>query len=157
MSGAGSLNAINPPAHETVRLGEGPEAIDVVVRPLVLGKLPAFARALGPLSEQLEVLLREGLSARGLMGLVENHLPNALEALEVATDVPKAKLEQLTIDQALELVLSVMTANRNFFKGRMATALRMAAAVSGSGRTASRPSSAPAGRSPKSKSSLSTS
>jgi hypothetical protein len=145
VSDASDLSAIDPAPLATVVLGEGAAAQTVVVKALKLGKLPGFARALGPVSEQIDRLLAEGVTARGVMGLVEHHFDQVIDALVIATGATREALEESTIAQACELVLAVLQANRDFFRGRAATALRAAATISGAGQTPSKSSSGPGG------------
>lgn len=146
MTGEGNLDALDPPEHSVVALADGSR---VKVRSLPIVKLPAFARALKPLSEHIGKLIAQGLTAGSLLELVgdEDNVGHVIAALEVATGADRKTIEQGDIEQTLELLLAVLQANRNFFKGRMATALRMAAAVSGSGLTRSKSSSGTTGAS----------
>lgn len=152
------LDALDPPELARVQLGSDPAAAHIaVVKPLTLGKLPAFARALQPIADEIQAILAADIDTGTVMGLVANRFDDLIAALEVATGAPRAAIEAATLDQGLELVLAVLQANRGFFKGRAASALRMAAVISGAGPTPSRSSSAPAGPSKKSRASTSTS
>lgn len=153
------LDALDPAALATVVIGgdDQRQQLKVAVKPLTLGRLPAFARALEPVIGEIQAVLEQGVSPQTLVALVGGNFDKLLDALEVATGAPREKLDASTLDQGLELVLAVLQANRGFFRGRAASALRMAAVISGAGPTASRPSSAPAGPSKKSRASHSTS
>lgn len=152
MSDASELSALDPPAHATVVLGEGAGTRTVAIKPLKMGALPAFARALQPLSSEIEAVLRDGLTASAVMRLVAEQFDKLLEALEIASGVSRAELEDLTLEQGMGLVVAVLAANRDFFRGRAATALSLAAGASGAGPTPSKSSSAQDGPSAKSRS-----
>jgi hypothetical protein len=139
VSDASDLSAIDPAPFSTVILGEGLTAQTIVVKPMKLGKLPAFARALGPISGDIEKMLAEGLSAGAVIKLVEGRFGDVLEALQIASGATREALEESTLDQGMELLLAVLRANRDFFKGRAATVLRTAATLNnGAGPTPSK-------------------
>ncbi len=147
---ATDLDAIDPPKHASVTFGGESDRKTYEVRPLKVGQLPAFARALRPISDQIEKMLRgDGLTARGIIGLVETELEHVVEAVSVATGAPRESIEDSQIDDLLEAALAVLQANRNFLKGRAAAALRLAAAMTGAGPTPAKASSEPAGASAK--------
>lgn len=152
------LDVLAPRALAKVTFGEGATAWTGDVRPLKLKQLPGFAAALAPIGEDIQRILNLGASVGGVLELVRDRFTDVIEALAIATGAPKAAVEEADIDQGLEAVLAVLQANRNFFKGRAATALQMAAVISGAGRTPSKPSSDPeaAGASPTSETSPST-
>jgi hypothetical protein len=128
--------ALDPAPLGTVTLGEGPGAVTVTVKALKVGKLPAFARALQPLSGEISAAMAAGLTVDSVLGLVHEHFDRVIEALAVATDASEAAIRDATIDQALELVLAVLQANKDFLRGRLVAALKTAAMVNpGAGKT----------------------
>lgn len=137
---ADAMGVIDPAPLGAVQLGDGATAATVVVRPLKVGKLPAFARALQPLSADLEAMFAAGFTVAGVLKLVEERFEHVIEALEIATGAPRATIEDSTVEQALELVLAVLAANRDFLRGRLTAALQTAASLSrGAGQTPARP------------------
>jgi hypothetical protein len=139
VSDASDLSAIDPAPFGVVILGDGPGRTEVVVKPMKLGKLPAFARALGPISGDIETMLAEGVSAAAVIKLVDGRFGDVLEALVIASGATRELLEDSTLEQGMELLLAVLRANRDFFKGRAATVLRTAAELnSGAGPTPSK-------------------
>lgn len=112
----------------------------VVVRPLTVGQLPAFARAIRPIIGQLGTL---ELSVDGLLDLIADHGEHVIEAVAVATGVPADDIRQAGADEMIALVAEVISANRDFLVGRLPTALqavaRAAAPSPGSGQTHSKP------------------
>lgn len=121
------LDLIDPGVAQYIEIGEGPLAYRAAVRPLKLGKLPAFARALQPIADDVQQIAAGGVTAGAVLDLLANHFDQILEVLQVATDAPAESLRDATVEQALELVLAVVGANKDFLRGRMAAALRTAA------------------------------
>jgi hypothetical protein len=119
-----------------VVLGDGTSAVAVVVRPLKVGQLPAFARAIQPLSAEIGAALTAGLSVDSVLGLVTEHFDKVVDALSAATGATPEAIREATVEQAMELVLAVLQANKDFLRGRLVAALKTAATVSpGAGKT----------------------
>jgi hypothetical protein len=123
------LAVIDPAPTGSVSIGDADNgtAQTVTVRALKIGKLPAFARAVQPLAGEIEAILAGGLTAAGVLALVEQHFDKLVDALHIATGAPRQAIEDSTIEQALELVLAVLAANRDFLRGRMTAAIQTAA------------------------------
>lgn len=136
------FSALEPIALGTVRVGDeaGGTAQTVTVRPLKVGQIPAFARAVRPVSDQVQAMLAGGLDVAGVMQLLEQHTEQVIEALAVASGARQDALRDSTIEQIGELLLAVLAANRDFLRGRLTAAIRTAAAASsGAGQTPSQP------------------
>lgn len=137
---ADDLSVLAPAVAGVVMLGDGDAAIRVEVRPLKLRQLPAFTAALRPLADRISAIMDGGIDVGAIMDLVEHDFERVLEVLHSATGAPRAALEEATIDQALELVLAVISANKDFLRGRLLTAVRTAATLTaGAGPTPSQP------------------
>jgi hypothetical protein len=140
VSARDDLDVIDPAPAGSVTLGDGETKVVVVVKALKVGKLPAFARALQPVAGEIDAMFAAGVNAGAVLKLIEQHGEKVFEALEIATGAPKAVIEDSTIDQALELVLAVISANKDFLRGRLTAALQTAAQLkNGAGLTPSKP------------------
>lgn len=132
------FSAIEPLALGAVDIGDAANgtAQRVVVKALKVGQIPAFARAVRPLTAQVEALIIGGLSAGAVLELLEQHTDKVVEALSAATGAPAASLQDSTIEQMGELLLAVLAANKDFLRGRLTAAIRTAAMVNpGAGQT----------------------
>ncbi len=134
---ASGLAAIDPQGRPPVLFG----GERVQVKPLTVGQLPAFARAIKPIFGTLEEAFTTGsLSAGLILDLAADHGEQVVEAISVATAVPVEKINQATPDELLMLVVEVMSINRDFLLRRLNPAIQSAAvAAFGSGQTASSP------------------
>lgn len=107
------------------------------ITPIKVGKLPAFARAIGPVFDALP-------GAGGTINfgaLISEHGEAVIEAASLATGIPRAELDDAELDEFMELVAAIIEVNRDFFtrrvQGKVATiASRMTA---GDGSTPSKP------------------
>lgn len=151
------LTAIGAAEASVFTLGEDEEAVTVRVRALQVDLIPAFTQAVEPLLGVVAgVLGGDGSSMGQIATLVREHFPAVKRVLAVATtrvakgddaDALERKIAEreaevgmASVDQALELLLGVLKANRDFFSGRLIAALRTAAkATDGAGPTASKP------------------
>jgi hypothetical protein len=136
------FSAIEPAALGAVDIGDEANgtAQRVVVRALKVGQLPAFARAVRPLTAQVEALIAGGLSVNAVLALLEQHTDKVVEALAVATGASSAALNDSSVEQIGELLLAVLAANKDFLRGRLTAALRTAATLNpGAGQTPSQP------------------
>lgn len=134
------FSAIEPMPHGSVVIGDGPTRTAVVVRALKVGQIPAFARAVRPLSGEVEALIAGGLSVGGVLALLEQHTDKVVEALAIATGASAEALNDSTIEQIGELLLAVIAANKDFLRGRLTAAIQTAAKMNlGAGPTPSQP------------------
>lgn len=132
--------AIEPMPHGGVVIGDGATRTAVVVRALKVGQIPAFARAIRPLSGEVEALFAGGLSVGGVLALLEQHTDKVVEALAIATGASAEALNDSTIEQIGELLLAVIAANKDFLRGRLTAAIQTAAKMNpGAGPTPSQP------------------
>ncbi len=95
----------------TVKIG----VEELTIRPLRVGQLPAFLRAVGPVFEAFATLDIEALMVQ--------HSDRLIECCAIATDRPRAWVEDLEIDTFLELVTALIEVNRDFFVRRVAPAI----------------------------------
>ncbi len=136
------FSAIEPAALRTVDIGDATAGTGqrVVVKALKVGQIPAFARAVRPLTAQVEALIAGGLSFGAVLDLLEQHTDKVVEALAAATGAPVAALQDSSIEQIGELLLAVLAANKDFLRGRLTAAIRTAAQLNpGAGSTPSQP------------------
>lgn len=103
-------------------------AREITLRPLTIGQLPAFSRALKAAVPALEAMLSgDGdIGASDVVGLLADHGDAVLEALAVATKLDRSEIDNLDPATAMSLVGEVMAINRDFFARRLAPALTKA-------------------------------
>jgi len=101
---------------------------DLTLRPLTIGQLPGFARALKAALPAIAALMEDGrkVDAEAIADLIAEHGENVLEALAIASRLPRADVDALDPVAALELVAEVLAINRDFFVRRLAPALTKA-------------------------------
>jgi len=115
------------------------------VGPLKLGQLPAFARAIRPLTGALGDMFTgdRPLDVGGVVDLMADHGEELLQAVAIATGIPRAELDKGDAADLLHLVPVVLSVNRDFLLGRLPPAMRAAvsllALVGGDGQTPVRP------------------
>jgi hypothetical protein len=97
----------------------------IEIRPLKVGQLPGFARAIKPIGGAIEAMAtgRAALDFAGILAIVADHGEAVVDAVSIATGVPKAELNDATPDQLIELVVVVLKVNADFFKGRLTPAI----------------------------------
>lgn len=131
------LDLIDPPG-EPVTLG----GKTYTVGPLTIGQLPAFARAIKPVSGAIEEALRSGagFSADLVLDLIAEHGDTVIEAVSIATGIAADEVRKGNAADLLSVVPAVLKANRDFLLGRLTPGLRAAmTAAAGAGSTPPRP------------------
>lgn len=95
------------------------------VKPLNVGKLPAFARAIQPLGGVVQQIAtgEASLDVGTLLGIVGNHGESLVLSINIATGIPVDLLNESTPDQLVEVVVTVLKVNADFFKGRLTPAI----------------------------------
>lgn len=113
----------------------------IEIKPLTVRQLPAFARAIKPISAVVEGFAtgRAELNLGALVGVIADHGDSVVEAVSVATGLSADELGASTPDQLIELAIAVVKVNADFFKGRLTPAILAAVskgrAVIGAGPT----------------------
>lgn len=136
------FSAIEPAPLGAVDIGdpENGTAQRITVRALKVGQIPAFARAVRPLSAEVEALIAGGLTVGAVLALLEQHTDKVIEALSAATGAPANALNDSSVDQIGDLLVAVLAANKDFLRGRLTAAIRTAATLNpGAGQTPSQP------------------
>ena len=98
------LETLIPAGADVVIAGEA-----LTIRPLKVGQLPAFLRAITPVMRQITGGEIDWLALFGERG---NDL---LSAVAIAIDKPRAWIDDLTADEALVLAAKVIEVNADFF------------------------------------------
>jgi hypothetical protein len=98
------LETLIPAGAEVVVAGE-----TLTIRPLKVGQLPAFLRAITPVMQQLTGGEIDWLALFGARG---NDL---LSAVAIAVGKPRAWIDELAADEALVLAAKVIEVNADFF------------------------------------------
>ncbi|RYU57032.1 hypothetical protein EWI61_13705 [Methylolobus aquaticus] len=98
------LEVLVPPLVELTIGGE-----TLTLAPLKVGQLPAFLRAVGPILQKLTAPEIDWLTLLGLRG------DDLLTALAIATNKPRAWIDDLPADEAILLAAKVLEVNADFF------------------------------------------
>lgn len=98
---------------------------EIQIKPLKVGQLPAFARAIKPLGGAIEAIATgtAALDVAMLLGMIGDHGESVIEAVAVATGLSRDEINDATPDQLVELVVVVLKVNADFFKGRLTPAI----------------------------------
>lgn len=112
MNAAGDLDVLVPPQVELAVAGE-----TLVLRPLKVGQLPAFVRAIAPALQQLSAAELDWLALFG------THGEALLAAVAIAAGKPPVWVDELSADDAILLAAKVIEVNAHFFASRVAPRL----------------------------------
>mgnify|MGYP001767214750 FL=1 len=123
------LEALIPQAVELVIDGE-----PLVIKPLKVGQLPGFLRAISPVMQQISSTEIDWLALFGERG------DDLLSAIAIAVGKPRAWVDELAADEAILLAAKVIEVNADFFTrtvmprldGALAAGLKVPAAKVGS-------------------------
>lgn len=141
MSARDGIEGLDVIEGEARALKIGGELIDL--RPLTVGQLPAFARAVRPIVSSLG---GADITPETIIELLADHGDSIIDAVHVATRIPADRIRQLGLDEMLTVVSEVISVNRDFLTGRLPAAMQAAASrivpatpSPGAGPTPSRP------------------
>jgi hypothetical protein len=131
------LDVLDPPDHTVTVAGQS-----ITIRPLTIGQLPRFVRAIQPAAPMLS-----GGADPDWLVLVAEHGEALIEASAVATGIEPKDIEALPPDEFVLLCGAIFEVNVFFFVQRLGPAIerasdRMVAAMAkmpGAGVTLSRP------------------
>ena len=98
------LDTLVPAGLELVIGGEA-----LMIKPLKVGQLPAFLRAISPVMQQLTAAEIDWLSLMGERG------DDLLSAVAIAVGKPRAWVDELAADEAILLAAKVIEVNADFF------------------------------------------
>lgn len=98
------LEALIPQAVELVIDGE-----PLAIKPLKVGRMPAFLRAISPVMQQLTTNEIDWLALFGERG------DDLLSAIAIAVGKPRAWVDELAADEAILLAAKVIEVNADFF------------------------------------------
>lgn len=98
------LDKLVPPTCEITLAGE-----TVSLKPLKVGQMPAFLRAITPVMQQIS---GEGIDWLALFGQQGDDL---LTAVSIAVGKPRAWVDDLAADEAIVLAAKVIEVNADFF------------------------------------------
>ena len=98
------LEALIPQGVEVVIAGES-----IAIKPLKVGQLPAFLRAIAPVMGRL---VEPNINWLELFG---NHGEGLLEAIAIAVGKPRAWVDDLAADDAVLIAAKVIEVNADFF------------------------------------------
>ena len=93
-----------------------PQSIDLVIggeslaiKPLKVGQMPGFLRAISPVMQQLTASNIDWLALFG------EHGDDLLSAISIAVGKPRAWVDELAADEAILLAAKVIEVNADFF------------------------------------------
>ena len=123
------LDTLLPQGIELVIDGE-----PLVIKPLKVGQLPGFLRAISPVMQQISSTEIDWLALFGERG------DDLLSAIAIAVGKPRAWVDELAADEAILLAAKVIEVNADFFTrtvmprldGVLAAGLKVPAAMGGS-------------------------
>jgi hypothetical protein len=98
------LEALIPQSIELVIDGE-----PLAIKPLKVGQMPAFLRAISPVMQQLTASEIDWLALFGERG------DDLLSAIAIAVGKPRAWVDDLAADEAILLAAKVIEVNADFF------------------------------------------
>ena len=98
------LDTLVPACLELVIGGEA-----LTIKPLKVGQLPAFLRAISPVMQQLTAAEIDWLALMGERG------DDLLAAIAIAVGKPRAWVDELAADEAILLAAKVIEVNADFF------------------------------------------
>lgn len=98
------LDTLVPAGLELVIGGEA-----LTIKPLKVGQLPAFLRAISPVMQQLTAAEIDWLALIGERG------DDLLAAIAIAVGKPRAWVDELAADEAILLAAKVIEVNADFF------------------------------------------
>jgi hypothetical protein len=136
---AEDLDVLDPPGHRVTVAGQS-----ITVKPLTIGQLPRFVRAIRPAAPMLS-----GGEDIDWLALVAGHGQALIEAAAIATGIDSKDIEALAPDEFVLLCGAIFETQIDFFLQRLAPAMertsdRIVAATArieaGDGATPSRPS-----------------
>ena len=100
--------AVLPPVPVEIRVADQ----TITLTPLVLGELPAFARAIQPFTTELAV-------EPDWLRLLGSHGESMIEAMAIASRQPRAWIANLALDEAICLAQALFEVNADFFIRRV--------------------------------------
>lgn len=103
---------------------------ELQITPLKVGQLPAFARAIKPLGAAIEQVAtgQKVLNLAAMLDMIADHGDAVIEATSIGSGVERAKLDDATPDQLIELAVAVLKVNADFLRGRLTPAVVAAVA-----------------------------
>ncbi len=119
----------------------------VEVRPITVGRLPSFARAVRPMLGSISKSLSESsFNLEMAVNLIDSHGDAIIEAVAAATGRDVGWLGDAQLDEFTELVVAVFSVNLDFFvqrllpsiEGDVSTLAKKLRLLSGGGRTPSK-------------------
>lgn len=110
------LEVLDPPGQKVTVAGRS-----VTVRPLTIGQIPRFARAIRPAAPLLT-----GDQDIDWLALVAEHGDSLIEAAAVATGIESKEIESLPPDEFVLLCGAIFESNVLFFVQRLAPAMERA-------------------------------
>lgn len=145
MSGGAAMTAaaqaegrafVNPPS---VPLALG--GVDLVITPLRVGEVAAFAGAVAPIVEWIPRLVSDDVAPAVVLELLSLHSEAALSAVAIAARQPKSWVAELMLDELAELATVCLEVNADFFRRALPALERSGARIQATFSAGSKPSS----------------
>ncbi len=94
---------------------------EIRISPIRMGKLQAFTVAVKPVAQDLI----NALSGSGdILSVIEQHGDKLIEAVHIASGVPRETLQECLPDEFINLASAVIEVNADFFAQRLLPAVR---------------------------------
>jgi len=124
------LDTIDPPGNEVEFAGR-----KITIKPLTVGKLPAFARTIRPIAGAIDRL--GSITPVEIVGLIADHGETIIKAISIASGIDEQELQDADPVTLMTLINPIVKANSDFFRLRLLLAgkNRSAAASHGAGLT----------------------
>lgn len=97
----------------------------VKIKPLTVGQIPGFARALRGLVGQstLEIFSGATTDADKILDLLAFHGDSIIEAVSIGARIPVAEIQESGPDELIRIAACVLRVNSDFFARRLAPAI----------------------------------
>lgn len=112
---ADDLDVIDPPGNEVTFAGR-----KITIKPLSVGKLPAFSRAIKPIIEPVLATIDsiESITPIQVLDLMADHGEGIIKCVSIASGIPEAELNESDPVTLLSLMKPIIKANADFFRLR---------------------------------------
>lgn len=91
---------------------------EVTIRPLKVGQIPGFAKAVGPILAAVPASTG-GFEDVDIVGLVGTHGEALIAACVIASGIPEAEIRDADLDEFMLLIADVISVNADFFRRRI--------------------------------------
>jgi hypothetical protein len=92
---------------------------EVVIRPLKVGQIPGFAKAVGPILSSIPAS-SAGWGDMDIVSLIGTHGEALIAACAIAVPgIPETEIREAELDEFMALIADILSVNVDFFRRRM--------------------------------------